>query len=303
MQPEFTMQSNPKMWITDFFDWLYGTAYDSLPYTISKDGYSAFNALATFALAQGAALTVVAKGEGREGLVLTIYAAAVFLTVLWIRAMLCSERLEIIGNPPRNTTYRAYDKPSIRYGRWTLTWTLVVGLVMLFLGYNQLLPNQTRRVAFLPKGTIECEVWLMLDRLQETAKGNTRREQRSLGQWVTWMAEANSSDAKKRLLWIEQKTDFKDNYKTFFAKLEYAREQYELGDRVAFLVSPSIGYNPPVYRQLSFRLDDKRFTDFLEVFEPNPNDYLLIIAVITHKERKDVTGETADYKIHLSLSR
>lgn len=85
-----------------------------------KDGYGPFTALASFALAQGAALTAVAKGEDRTGLVLFIYAVAVTLTVLWIRSMLAAvkEQPAVEGQVVADTPLRAYDRPSITYGRW-----------------------------------------------------------------------------------------------------------------------------------------------------------------------------------------
>jgi len=119
---------------------------DRVPTYGDKDGYGPFTALATFALAQGAALTAVAKGEHRTGLVLTLYAVAVAVTVFWIWTMLRAVKAQApVGGVGPVTDVRAYDRPTITYGRWAQSWTLLLALVLVYLGIQGLLPNQTTR--------------------------------------------------------------------------------------------------------------------------------------------------------------
>ena len=121
----------------------------------AKDGTSAFIALATFALAQGGALTVVARGEGRTAIVLWIYGVSVLFTIVWI---VCLLRM----TDPADRAARAFSDTSVTYGRFALWWTAFVALIMVFLGANQLLPNQTYRVAY-PAGPIQMNPPMLVE--------------------------------------------------------------------------------------------------------------------------------------------
>ena len=142
----------------------------------SSDGYSVFIALATFAVAESTALTVVAKGEGQDLVVLWIYAVIVILTGLWIRSMLIVRQVE---TQEGTTTARyPFNESSMRYGRWTLSWTVILGLIMIGLAYLELLPNQTRRTAFLEKD-IDCDTLLLQDKVAQLPKDTSVRTRRS----------------------------------------------------------------------------------------------------------------------------
>jgi hypothetical protein len=71
-----------------------------LPFS-EKEGYSVFNALATFALAQAAALTAVARGEEHKLLVIGIYAGTVITGILqsWFAADVSVDVCTLPGRP------------------------------------------------------------------------------------------------------------------------------------------------------------------------------------------------------------
>ena len=307
-----------------------------------KDGYGPFTALATFALAQGAALTVVARGEERVWLVLAIYAVAVAFTVRWIQAQLAAVKsqppaagsaapLAAIVPPAKGppapagawTTRRAYDRPTITYGRWTQGWTLVLAVVLIYLGTQGLLPNQTRRTAFL-KDDIPVDFNSVQNRRQGAlAPRGDQAAREQFDVWVRWLAEGDELYARarkaepaapveqkvagkqnqppqpdRRLIWVEQRADFQQFYKSFTARLTYATDKIELRERVAFLVRRDAGSPRPIYRQVQFRPNrDGGASDIFEVTEPNPDEILVILVYVRSKEKLFTLDRVREFDI------
>jgi len=224
---------------------LYACDLDRLPFSRTNDAYAPFTALGTFALAQGAALTAVAKGEGRDTLVLVIYGITVALTGAWIVSTLRSVRSESSADSP-NQVARAYDRPSISYGRWTLSWTILLACILLVLGWLQLLPNQTTRIAY-DRGDIACDAENAQQRLKLAAG-----TQAAMDKWVEWIGNTPRVADGEQFFWIEQKSPFPDSYKPFAIDL-VCNKDYVFGERVAFLVKTIPGEYRPSYRQVPFR--------------------------------------------------
>lgn len=265
-------------------NWIFRKDLDHLPFS-ERDGYSPFNTLATFALAQGAALTVVAKGEGRDTLVLTIYAVAVLVTLIWIWFMLSAYRLQ-----PDGTRIRAYDEPTIRYGRFTLFWTIVLGMVMSLLGALGLLPNQSTYVAY-KGGDIIPNVYEFSE-----IKGSDRDQ--SLNKWIGALNDAGAVkylEPPARLVIIEQSGNFGGQYpiKPFRMSLDCDSSKFVFLDRYAFLRSRESATNPFVYRQLEFDDGDFPATSSASfyVHEARPDERLFVIAYVQLKNPKS-KGET-----------
>ncbi len=227
---------------------------DSADFNTEKDGYSPFNALATFALAQGAALTAVARGEGRDKIVLSIYAIAVVLTICWIRAMLRATKTVPDGQRP----LRAYDAPTIRYGRWVQLWTLILSVILFVLGTLELLPNQTPRIPY-DRGTIWCDAWAIADRPKVSGG-----RQGLMDKWIEWLSRSASGGRRQQLLWIESKSPFPASYKPFVVTLR-CNADYAFGERVAFLVKDEPGEYRPTYRQIWFQEEGVSTTDHAEL--------------------------------------
>jgi hypothetical protein len=225
--------------------YLYAFDLDDKPFDQKNDAYGPFNALGSFALAQGAALTVVAKGEGRDALVLSIYAITVTLTGAWIVATLRATR--DASTPGQSSQIaRAYDAPSIRYGRWTLSWTVFLAIILLELGWMELLPNQTPRIAY-NNGTMTCEATSMLDRMKRFGGAQAKMDK-----WIEWIGKSPRQLDGEQFLWVEQKSPFPDSYKPFAIDL-VCNQGYVFGERVAFLVKTLPGEYQPTYRQIPFR--------------------------------------------------
>lgn len=237
--------------LRDLWRWFCAEHADQMPFSIQNDGYSPFNLLATFALAQGVALTAVAKSEGRDWLVLSVYAGVVVLTLAWIRGLLQAVRDEPVADPPVVQTVRAFDRGSIRHGRWTLSWTAVLGLIMILLGYMELLPNETPRTAFMDQ-TIDHSVELMTARATRPPSGTpglARDQQLGWEKWLTWISNSGAADPTKRLIGVEKSKGFKENHKSFAGHLRFEDPKtFYMDGRVAFLVKPGAGGAPPVYR-------------------------------------------------------
>jgi hypothetical protein len=282
---EFVRMRN---WLVVFIKNTYGIDLDHLPFSSGKDGYGPFSALAGFAVAQSAALTAVAKGEKYRLTVLSVYAASVLVTAIWIRSMLRAVRHELPepsnGAPAAGPgeTFRAYDRPSITYGRWTLTWICFVGALMIYLGIRGLLPNQIDRDEYL-KLPIECKVEPMSNRGGSWPFiGGTAAERATMDIWQKWLSKTTLDEPEKqRIIWIEQTDKFQGNYRTITCDLSY-NSNFKIRGRDAFLVRSDSGSVRPVYRQCAFRLNMQDFsdTDTLYLNDPNDGETVVIIAVI-----------------------
>src|SRR5262245_47739505 len=129
---------NGFMSVINAIRWLFGEDIPA-PASGGTEGTGIFIALATFALAEGGALTAVAKGEGRDSIVLAIYGVIVVFTIGWIVFLLRFTAEDRTSSATRRI--RAFDALTHRYGQVTLIWTFLLALIMFFLALNQLLPN------------------------------------------------------------------------------------------------------------------------------------------------------------------
>ena len=101
------------------------------------------------------------------------------------------------------------------------------------------------------------------------------------------------TDPTQRLVWIEQKTTFKNYFKPFSARLDYPHDTYKLAGRVAFIVNPTKGLNPPEYRQLAFNLRGKDYTDTFDIRDPNPDSFLVVLAMLSRVDGNAITSDDA----------
>lgn len=266
-------------WLSRGIGWLAGWDLDegrgytcSIPFHKQKDGYSPFNALATFALAQGAALTAVAKGEGHDRLVLCIYAAIVLGTIAWIIRMLRATKWEAEEGTAAQKKMRAYDQPSIAYGRIVLAWTVFIGVLMSILGWMNLLPNQTTRIEY-NKGAIACEPFTGTERTSR-AGGHVAR----MDKWIDWIERGTNSSKGEQFIWLEQKTPFPESYKPFALDL-ICNSSFVFYDPVAFLIKQPEGDYKPTYRQLEFRkvVAPVGHLATVDVPDANKGEYIVIL--------------------------
>lgn len=238
---------------------LYATGLDNLQFG-DKDGYGAFTALATFALAQGAALTAVPKGEDRTALVLSIYAVAVALTVLWISRMLSAVK----DLPADGGTIRAYDRPSITYGRWAQFWTLIEAVVLIYLGTQGLLPNQTTRVPY--SGGNRLLFALDIETVQ-------KRYYRGGRSWYNQFLRRDLGG--KQLFWFEQTEPFTANYTPFRITL-VASDRYEVGEFQVFLARRDSSY--PGFRLQEVAYIGRQEPREFDVVGANLDDFIVVLA-------------------------
>lgn len=252
------------------------------PYHATKDGYGPFTALATFALAQGAALTAVAKGEGRDTLVLIIYAVAVFVTFIWVLTLLRTRRWEKREGVDAPAWVRAYDRPSTVYGRWALVWTVLLGGVLSVLGWLELLPNQTVRVHY-NKGEIGCEPFTYLDLVSRAGSDRIFLEK-----WIEWIYKSTPAAQKQHFMWVEQKSPFPESYKPFEVTLT-CNKPYVLGERVAFLVKVSPGDYRPSYRQLriadAWNVSAQR--SVIDIPDATVGEYVVVLVFVRDSSGKE----------------
>lgn len=246
------------------FRWLYGFDLDEVRFG-RKDGAALFTVLATFALAQGAALAQLARGE-YQWLALGIYLLTFAITVAWIIAILRSRFA--------SGAQRVYDQASIRYGRWVLSWVFLEGIVLVILAANQLLPYQTRRVLHETE-YIATRTYNAADRLRMA----DTPEQVGMDRWVTWMRDSFQSD-QFAFFWVQQLEEFQSDYYSFVAELRYDAAVCQLGQHVAFLVSVNrddAEYRP-VYRQIPF-LGEPQPEGYVRLYieEPNRGERIVVI--------------------------
>ncbi len=295
------IMNNPVRFVMPILRRAYGFDLDEdsgdgarLRFSPDNNGLSAFNALATFALAQGAALTAVARGEGRDALVLSIYAITVAITLWWIISMLRATRRDVSLGQQQNELIRAYDRPSIRYGRWTLTWTFVLVAILFVLGWLELLPNQTHRVAY-DKGGIVCDTKTAQQRMQMAGA-----DRATLDKWIEWIGRSSRVYSEEQCFWVKQKSPFEKSYKRFALDL-HCDKRYVFGERVAFLVSNTPDDGRPTYRQLRFRGQGFSATNVatLDVEDANKGESIVILLFARDpaSEKKQPTGAQFNFRL------
>lgn len=284
-----------------------------LPFNAEKDAAGMFLTLAAFSLAQGGALATVAKGEGRDWVVLLLYAISVSLTMIVIVAMLRSTR-EGADEPPladQAKAIRAYNRPTIRCGRWTLVWTLMLAVVIGGLAKAQLLPNQTRRIPYDRSEPIDIypSRLLTLDDMFANQGVETTREEnqrRNTNKWLQWMAHGRVSnpnqDQHRDFLLLRQKETFQDYFRDFPVTLNIEDKSYTLSEPVAFLVQGDDTWPyRPTYRTLPFRLGVDGYSPSLtlDVVKPNRGERLYVFVTITLPPNSNEPRNLDDYHITL----
>ncbi|MGK2910550.1 MAG: hypothetical protein ACSLE1_12235 [Sphingobium sp.] len=273
------------------------------PYSPTKEGYSAFVALAGFAVAQGVALTAVAKGEDRERIVICIYVVMVLLTLAWTSFMLRRRRAEAIGTPAKYRVRRAFDRPSTQFGRWTFGWISMIGIIMFLLGANKLLPNQKYRESFTAKD-IPASVMYLNEKLAKSKTMSPNQE--SFDNWISWIKKAypNNDNSTERIIWIEQNVAFDKSHDSFALDLSYKSVSFDIESRVAFLVTPDSTSSKPMYRQIKFRTDNEgRVSNTLDVTEPNSREYVAIMLVLQGKGGTVVPMDMSPFEFKLLASK
>jgi hypothetical protein len=266
-------------------DRLFAWSLDKKAYS-TKEGYSAFNALAGFAVAQGVALTAVAKGEGRTFLVLSIYFVAACLTICWTAKLLHSTREES-DDEGASATVRAFDYPSIQHGRFTLAWILVVAGILMLLACLGLLPNQTMREYF--SGDIKLSSSYFASRSTDRFAGieGSRDDRQALDMWLKWI---KSDEGDNNLVWLEQLTPFPAHQKSLNVELKYDSTLVDVSKRVAFLVKADRDSARPNLRQMQFDLDPPNFdqSNKLTLVEPDPGELLVIMCYVEARPKKSI---------------
>jgi len=264
-------------------------ATDLKPGTASVQGFAPFTALATFALSQSVALTAVAKGRGQDTVVLIIYAITTFATVLWIWWMLRSSRTQTVAGKSQEEAY--FDLPTMRFGQVTLAWTIILGVVLGFLGANELLPNQTNKVEYKERTNKRCIGRVQLGNPQTV---DSRLERLPL---LEWLMQA-TNPASERLVIIQQSDPFTDNYFDFSLDIT-CKATYQFSRRMAFLINSD---GPLRMRPLQFLESGQQPTNraTIIVHDAEPNDRLLVLAFVSNKDeegRFDKTFENYEFRL------
>lgn len=283
------------------------TARDLPASSKGLEGTSGFLALATFALAEGGALTVVARGEGQTIIVLIIYTVAVIFTLFWIVATLRTTVTE------GGAEVRAYDGPSTQYGRFALHWTVFLALIMTFLAWNRLLPNQTHRNAY-KNPDIKITPMLLQSRISDVLSFLGMPDSRpDAATWIQWLstyenrtiqaASDCSSDVSDRFLWIEASSRFDDFYTTFPVRLKYDDKQIVIQDRVAFLINKESRTDCPIYRQMFFRKTGDDPQDIVDIKDPNPGDVLVILLQVAPTKDKNLNEDVEQLGFSLTKDK
>jgi|GEM_PF-2189103 len=259
--------------------WLYAHDLDGRVFG-ANNGYGPFTTLATFALGQGAALATMAKAQ-YESLALALYALASLLTVLWINAMLRATE----GSEGR---LRAFDRPSIRYGRWVMSWTLLLVVVLALMANLRLLPFQTRRAPVDAAMVFHADAQKLSLRAPQEKAGGTAydRDKKYMDAWLTWMTGSEHLGAAKQLYWIEQTGTFGQDFQTYTAELKPRSTEITIMQPVAFLVRRGSDAYRPVYRQIPLALTGDGESDRLIIEEPNRDEFLVVIAYLRRADGK-----------------
>jgi hypothetical protein len=240
------------------------------------DGTAAFSTLAAFALAQGAALTVVAKGRDRDNLVLLIYAIAVAFSYAWTRQTLLSRKDAAVDVP--------FDTTTVQYGKYSLAWIVFLGAIMFTLGCYGLLPNQTWRDGYTRVGRIRCVTKLANNYATTEATDKLVQAQRK---WIKWAAA--SQGAGNNLYWIETEGGFEGNYLPFQVDFQ-AQPRFTRMEAVAFLKHQASASSMPEFRELSVQqpeVDTKPAAQqqttsgpwTITVTDANTDDHLVVLCV------------------------
>jgi hypothetical protein len=243
--------------------------------TGEADRTGMFAALAGFALAQGVALTAVAKGEGRDWIVISIYVAVVIFSYLWTRQVLLTGEKEAF-----------FDTTTLIQARYTLAWIICLGSVMTALGMYSLLPNQKWRELYRKTGAITCTTV----RANNYASNDADADIQKARKWIKWA----SSDTSLETYWIESAAGFDASYRTFDVLVDHVN-RFQINDLVAFLRRQDTPASLPTYRQLTVREPTTVNGGWsITVENPNLGDHVVIICKAKDAEVSVVSEKSVD---------
>jgi len=232
---------------------------------------------------------------------------AVGFTVLWLRSMLGAVKTQpatadkwvvrpdsaqwhlldkinvqsvvAVGGTSSGSEVRAYDRPTITYGRWAQFWTLVLALVLIILGTQGLLPNQTTRV---PYNRGECLLFARdVDKVGE-------KYYDKLPNW--YIAFHPKFRDGKQLIWFEQTEPLVDYYTPFRMKLTLT-DQYKGDNFQVFLVRRDPNHPGFRFQEVVFIENDDQRT--FEVVGADRQDYFVVIGYVEYKQQntKTISGD------------
>jgi hypothetical protein len=202
--------------------------------------------------------------------------------------------------PPTIGICRAFSRPSVLFGRWTLSWTMLLAPVLFLLGLFGYLPNQTNRVAF-DQPRVECAVDTLDKALQRYHSGGTPRtvvamEESLLFKWMDWIEDGTRRNAHQECLHVLQREPYSQNYITFPSRIRL-NDKYRIVDLVGFLVK-GLDYLPvkPVYRQLAFRSVGR---DTLLVENPDKGERIFLLMTVAPLSGGTLPADSREYDIRV----
>ncbi len=216
--------------------------------------------------------------------------------------MLRARRDITLAGAPARTFARAYDQPSITYGRWVLGWNCILAAVLIYLGWNNLLPNQKTEVPFSEADTPEFDTYYIQGYFALSTK-----QQEDMDQWIQLIKqEARQSSGEKEIFFvIRQRTPFQKSFEPFSLTMKNDNERFWLGFRCAFLVTNAAAGEGRSYRQVPFRnpRDETVFVDSLDLKHAVRGEYLLILLFARPKDPAKMNAPTtADLNVSVKKS-
>lgn len=233
----------------------------------SENATAMFATLAGFALAEGAALTVVAKEEGRDTLVLTIYSVAVVFSYIWTRQLLVTRPAEDKG----------FDKTTQLHGQFTLAWILFCGSIMFTLGCLGLLPNQEWRTPYEGSPPIEFA---------------SARDLPNSG--VEWLDQMGGQSKTTTVIFTQQKTGFAASHYDIPITIRLLPQSNPKRFTAVelphiFVASYGRGNSPTSFRKMEVQQDQSSYT--ATIVEPRKNDRLWILWKMTDNNKSKVVPD------------
>ena len=275
----------------------------------NRDATNLFIALASFALAESTALTVVARDDDKQWLVLLIYVIVVCFTIVWIGCMLW------VGH--RGPRGEKFNQTSLWYGWITLFWNILLAGIMVALACFRLLPNQTSR-RFLPLDEITVKPAFPGDRMLDELERDSGIRLTNYEAWMTLGQSAETGGTKekdgysKSVVWLVQLESFDEHFRSTRFKIDVAgdivaidapscggivsgeasanggKQHIRIIRRAAFLVRVDPRNRNPIFRQLPFSEKGNGLgCDFL-LIEPNPAERLVVLLEVRHKADLDL---------------
>jgi len=241
----------------------------------ADDHAGIYATLAGFALAQGAALTAVAKGEGRDLLVIGVYVIIVGFTYAWARMF------TVLGD-------QKFTESTLIQSRFTLAWILFLASIMFVLGTFGLLPNQTWRQLYNRTGNITC-----LTAPARVYATTTDQEQQLMHKWIKWASSAAAPESQQTVLLVETGAGFEGDFRTFVATIE-CLERFEIVEVVAFLRTQDSPAEQPDYQQLRITEPAAGEKWRVTIADPNKRDKVVLLCVVEDRTIKPMSQTTID---------